>query len=656
MPKPRVIISTDIGGNDKDDAQSFIHALLYSNDMNYRGFVETRSDDGGKRRGKASDGESIMKKIIGAYGDDLSNLKKVDGGYPSENYLKSLVKEGAISGSWPGKLSEGAKHIIDEARAASPKDPLYVLTWGPIHDAARALKEAPDIADSVRIIAIAGRGQDDSNPAAFNWLNQAIKNDPAYKNVWFVNSEETFRGMYVSSKGENKPQKNLGWVKENVKDHGELGELYYDEYTFDLYGPGTPDGLKMGDTPSLLYLLDNANNNNPTANSWGGSFEKSSIGKNVYVDSDSKSDRLGKYDGAKTVFQHRDEIFGDFAERLDWANGDGKSSGSNSKPASQSSTPKNAQPEAEPAKSSGKSSSGKGVDVAEIGVGVTQVELLELDGYIAKSSKTAKGGKFVETSGKGEAYGVFDGPTGNYDITVRYLNENDGASNWKLLADGKTVESWTGKGGNNNYQTVTERVFLEKGDEIAITGQRNSGERARLDQIEIKSAGGKSPAPSQTSSEQSEPKQTSKSNGGSTSQKPAPIISNSDAEFEIKGGRSEIEDWDLTKYRVVGKGSASGDEMIQTWATGEASAVYTGNKSIDKVRIGFLNENDGEAAFELLDDGKEVFSWEGDGGKNKFETVTANVDIKPGSEITIVGSRDSGEYARLDFLDVIVNS
>ena len=653
MRKPKVIISTDIGGNDKDDAQSFVHALLYSNDIDYRGFIETRTDD----RGKGGDGTSILKRVISEYGDDLSDLRSVDRDFPSESYLRSLIKEGSSNPNWPGSLSQGAKHIISEARDASSSDPLYVLTWGPIHDAAAALRAAPDIAPNVRLISIAGLNQDKANPEAYKWLTSAVKNDSDFKNLWWVDSAETFRGMYVGSKGQNDPSKHLNWVKSNVKGHGDLGDLFYNEYTFDLYGKNSPDGLKMGDTPSLLYLLDGANNNDPTASSWGGTFKKSGLGPNTWVDRTDSGSKLGKYDGAKTVYKHRDKIFDDFAERLDWAKGSGKSSQSDNKDvASDSDT--GSKSSGSGSKSSGGSSSGSGSsssskssgDLPEIVVGANQIEKLDLDGYSVQSHGPAKGGKIVTTRSKGEASGIFDGPSGVYDVTTRFLNEDDGQAAWDILVDTKEVFGWSGRGGSGNYETVTKRIDLDRGDEITLVGTKGGGEYARLDQIEIKAVNGQSyssDSSSKSSNKSSDSDSSSKSSGGSKS--------SSSSGPSIKSGRSEIEDWDLSGYSERDVRKASGSELVETRSSGKATAVYEGKSTATKVKIGFLNEDDGRSIYELLVDNKEVFSWRGDGGKNNYESVTANVKIKPGSTVTLTGAKDGGEYARLDYFEILAN-
>ncbi|WP_299656999.1 nucleoside hydrolase-like domain-containing protein, partial [uncultured Jannaschia sp.] len=313
MAKPRVIITTDIGGDDKDDAQSFIHALLYADEVNYRGFVSTMTDD---RNGNP---DYHFNRIIDAYGRDLSKLRET-GDYPSASEMRSLIHKGSVNPDFPGALSSGARHIIDEARAASPNDPVYLLAWGPVHDIAAALKAAPDIVDSVRVYSVYGLGQDRVNTEAYKWMKDAVGDDSRYSDLFWINAEESFRGMYAGSSGQNDPGRNLGWVKDNVDGHGALGNLFHDVYSYDLYGNGgSAKGLKMGDTPSLLYVLDNVDNDNPGARSWGGSFAKNGWGDNTWDDRDGSGDRLGSYDGARTVYENRSEAWGDFADRLDRA-------------------------------------------------------------------------------------------------------------------------------------------------------------------------------------------------------------------------------------------------------------------------------------------------------------------------------------------------
>lgn len=462
MAKPRVLISTDLGGYDNDDAQSMIHALLYANDVNYRGFVMTRTLDGGKVNGVKTSGATMMNEMLDAYSKDLVNLRAHDSTFPTAAALRTKIAEGSSNPAWPGTLSDGAKLIISEARAAPAGDPLYLLAWGPIHDVAAALLAAPDIVPKVRLFTLAGLGQDVEHTSAFNALVSAVTNNPAYNDLWWINSESTMRGIYIDSTGHrtNGIANNLPWVIENITDHGALGDLFIDKYTYDLSttrtGPTSPDGLKMGDTPSLLYLLDNANNDDPTgANSWGGRYRDWSIGENTWTDRTDASLKMGNWLGARTVYDNRGEIYGDFEDRMDWAAGSGSVPGGG----------------------------------PSIGVGRTEAESLQLDGYRVAAPRTGSSGSIVETfkskGGHGTAEGTFTGPSGDYAVSVRYFNESDGASTFRIYVDDDLAFSWRGVGGSNSLQTVTQLVHIDQGDTITVDGTFQAGEWARWDYLTV---------------------------------------------------------------------------------------------------------------------------------------------------------------------------
>ncbi|TPE51365.1 nucleoside hydrolase-like domain-containing protein [Amaricoccus solimangrovi] len=482
MADPRVLISTDLGGYDNDDAQSMIHALVYANDVNYRGFVMTRTLDGGTINGVKTSGAAMMREMLDAYAKDLPDLRAHDAAFPSADSLRNKIAEGSYNGAWPGTLSNGAKLIVSEARAASPGDPLYVLVWGPIHDAAAALLSAPDIVPNVRLFSLSGFGQDEENPAAFNALVNAVSNNAAYHDLWWIDSESTMRGIYVDENGDRHKgiAANLPWVLENVADHGALGTLFKEKYTYDLSttrtGASSPDGLKMGDTPSLLYLLDNVSNDNPTGgDSWGGRFREWNIGENAWTDRTEASLKLGQWFGARTVYDHRAEIYADFAERMDWAAGTGGGGGSDGGTGGTGG-------------GTGGGDGGTGDGGPLIPVGLAQAESLDLDGYRVISGRQGSS-PLVETykgtGGHGTAEGTFKGASGDYALTVRYFNESDGKSTFKVYVDGDLAFSWRALGNENQFQTESHVVHIDRGDTIMVEGTHDAGEWARWDHLTV---------------------------------------------------------------------------------------------------------------------------------------------------------------------------
>lgn len=324
---PRVFITSDLGGNDVDDAQSLIHALLYLPEVDLKGLGFTLMAEPG-----GSEYQTHLSSILTAYDSDLANLTAQSASFPTKAALEAISYAGAGVGetAWPGTLSAAASAIITEATAASASDPLYVLAWGPMHDIARALYEDATIVPKIRLITIAGQGQYEAlTPAGFNWLVSEIQDEQsAYRGLWWIDMPETFRGMYVDASGTNNPDsaENVSFVNDNIAGRGALGALFDSTYR----GGGTQatydQGFKLGDTPSFTYLLGNlhgANLDDPTDPlNWGGEFTTwDGMGPSCWTDIPNTYD-LGTYSGAETVRRHRTDYLADWATRTGWLVGD----------------------------------------------------------------------------------------------------------------------------------------------------------------------------------------------------------------------------------------------------------------------------------------------------------------------------------------------
>lgn len=68
--KPRIIISTDIGGTDPDDNQSMMHYLLYCNEFDCEGLISSPSYGDGDK--------SEILRMIDLYGQDVEKLRQHD--------------------------------------------------------------------------------------------------------------------------------------------------------------------------------------------------------------------------------------------------------------------------------------------------------------------------------------------------------------------------------------------------------------------------------------------------------------------------------------------------------------------------------------------------------------------------------------------------
>jgi hypothetical protein len=113
--------------------------------------------------------------------------------------------------------------------------------------------------------------------------------------------------MYVGGRQDG-PWGNRAFVDQHVKGHGALGDLFYRKKR----------DIKMGDTPSLLYLL-RGDVDDPAAPHWGGAFVKTDHGKNYWTDNPDRAMSEGGRAGAKTVSRWRVNYLQDWRQRMDWA-------------------------------------------------------------------------------------------------------------------------------------------------------------------------------------------------------------------------------------------------------------------------------------------------------------------------------------------------
>lgn len=99
---------------------------------------------------------------------------------------------------------------------------------------------------------------------------------------------------------------NRTFVERHVKGHGALGKLFVRKKA----------DIKMGDTPSLLYLL-RGDPDDPTAPHWGGAFVKTEHGPHYWTDNPDRSLSERGRAGAKTVNRWRGEYLRDWQQRMD---------------------------------------------------------------------------------------------------------------------------------------------------------------------------------------------------------------------------------------------------------------------------------------------------------------------------------------------------
>lgn len=288
--KPRVIISTDIGGSDPDDFQSLVHFLVYADYFTIEGLISSPPHEGRKQH---------IEEVLQAYAIDYPQLSQ-HADFPSPAALLQVTKQGAtdsLTAAEPSQLSEGARWIIQKAK--ENEQTLYVLVWGAITDVAQAVHADPSIKKNLRVYSI-GSWNTRMDPNSRDYLYQK------HADLWWIENNTTFRGMYMGGV-QHGTYDNTAFVENHVKGHGALGDLFWKKKR----------DIKMGDTPSVLYFLM-GNPDDPTDESWGGSFVKTEHGPHYWTDDENPDLVENDRPGAKTVNRHRQAYLDDWAKRMDW--------------------------------------------------------------------------------------------------------------------------------------------------------------------------------------------------------------------------------------------------------------------------------------------------------------------------------------------------
>ncbi len=252
-PAPRVFILTDINieAGDPDDRQSMVHLLWYADELLIEGIVP----DAWERRGL----EATML-ALDAYAADYEQFGFGMKGYPAPNDLAAKV---AVD-------REDAVRRLRLAALAS-REPLWVLVWGNMITLRSALMEYPEISGRIRVVTIGTGvkyGPRDEVPGkdctAPNWNGPGrneIFDDPRFAAMWWLEINWTYNGMFSGDEPSEMFKK--------VSRFGRMG-LHIKEV---VSAHSWARYFRVGDTPSVLYLLDPDHDpDHPEESSWAGKF------------------------------------------------------------------------------------------------------------------------------------------------------------------------------------------------------------------------------------------------------------------------------------------------------------------------------------------------------------------------------------------------
>jgi alpha-glucuronidase len=126
-----------------------------------------------------------------------------------------------------------------------------------------------------------------------------------------------------------------------------------------------------------------------------------------------------------------------------------------------------------------------------------EAEAMKLEGYAVKPVipwEAASGGKAIEcAASRCTASFRYEGAAGWRTIRVRYFDQNNGVSRFRLFVGAQLVDEWVADDhmptrkvdGSSSTRRTISGIALRMGDEIRIEGIPDGGEAAAIDYIEV---------------------------------------------------------------------------------------------------------------------------------------------------------------------------
>jgi hypothetical protein len=335
-------------GNEPDEEQQMMHLLVCANEVELEGLIAVT----GKYLRKKPRPD-LFRKLVGGYAQVEKNLKQHAKGWPTAEYLRSIIAAGqpgyGIGDVGEGKASPGSKLILQALRKDDPRT-LYVVVNAGSNTLAQALDDARRTlpADEVKALVAKLRvfenGAQDNSGAwichefpDIHWV-RSNRQTYAYGGPVFDGNSKRELGPHTWKPHPYSPGGQHAWAREHVQTgHGALGALYPDRR----FRRGLAY-LEGGGTTPWLGLVNRGlyDVNQPAWGGWSGRFTAAKQ-KNVWSrHKDVKADEgrcadfycYTEVSDAWTdpesgerqeniyvpVWRWRQAMFNDFQARMDW--------------------------------------------------------------------------------------------------------------------------------------------------------------------------------------------------------------------------------------------------------------------------------------------------------------------------------------------------
>lgn len=345
-----------------DDMNTFLHQMLYLNDLELEGIVYSASCyhyAGDPEKGIApkrwADPE-WMYRYMDAYEWVYPRLKQEDENYPSPEYLRSITAIGNVKYvSEMDEVTPGSELIRKAILREDPRK-LYLQIGGGTNTVARALKSIEEeykgtdqwgriyrkVSDQVVIVMIVTQDETYKDYISVAWPE-----------VELIHCTQIFPLAFLYGETADPPEAlkcfSGEWIEKHILSKGAYALLHYHTWMDGHEYPGEDwesqfgcnrelgkgywwgktahkryDMISEGDSPAFLYLLDRGLRSleNPSYGGWGGRYvrkEKNEFhnAKNYYVSCEDEPN--GKVSGADYAMSRWiADWMNDFAARLSW--------------------------------------------------------------------------------------------------------------------------------------------------------------------------------------------------------------------------------------------------------------------------------------------------------------------------------------------------
>lgn len=358
MEKVRTIYTND---GECDDMNTFLHQMLYLNDLELEGIVYSCSRfhyEGIPEKGIAPmrwAPPTWMYRYIDAYEKVYPALCAQDPDYPTPDYLRSITAVGNVKMVSEMEEVTPGSELIRKAILKEDSRKIYIQIGGGTSTVARALKsieeayaDSPDwenihrtVSDKVVIVMIVTQDETYASYISKVWPD-----------IEMIHCMEIMPVAFLYGEKSNPPEAlecfSGPWLQKHILSKGEYGSLYHTWMDGHEY-PGEEwasqfgvneelakgnwwgkvqhqpyDMISEGDSPSFLYLLDRGLRSleDPSYGGWGGRYEKLAENEfhNAHCYYRSCEDKApeGIRGGAYATSRWICDWMNDFAARLSW--------------------------------------------------------------------------------------------------------------------------------------------------------------------------------------------------------------------------------------------------------------------------------------------------------------------------------------------------